>query len=332
MDAKKEFEFIALYLAQESNAGEQENLDKWRKENRENTEILRKAEKIWHLPDPQRHTWDKDEIWNNISERTSPRKKMWVIKREFSFIQLARIAAVLILCLSASYFVKTLYTIYGPEGDPEFIDVAVGRKAIYNITLEEGTKVTLDSGSSFSYPEKFAGDKREVYIRGEGYFEVALDDKKEFILHANGALVKVVGTSFGVSAWPENDIVNVFVVEGRVTLTSENEAFGKVLLLKSGQSGEINRNEKTLNVSAENAEKYLSWLDHSINFENITLRQICNKLERWYDIDINIYDPEIENMRLTVNTPDTSLTNVLDLIVFLTGKEYELSQQIVVIK
>ncbi|HBX18828.1 MAG TPA: iron dicitrate transport regulator FecR, partial [Porphyromonadaceae bacterium] len=90
------------------------------------------------------------------------------------------------------------------------------------IVLPDGTQVWLNSGSSLEFPSDFSGKTRDVYLSGEIYIEVAHDTQKLFRVHASGFDVKVYGTQFNVTAYP-NSQPSVVLVQGSVSLQSENK-------------------------------------------------------------------------------------------------------------
>jgi len=100
------------------------------------------------------------------------------------------------------------------------IIVEHGKQA--KITQADGTKITLDAGSVFQYPETFDGELREVYLQGEGFFEVAADVQKPFIAHAGNAEIEVLGTQFNIRAWEHNEEIRVVVAEGLVAFRHED--------------------------------------------------------------------------------------------------------------
>ncbi len=198
--------------------------------------------------------------------------------------------------------------------------IPYGKKSM--ITLSDGTKVWLNAGSQLIYPSAFLRKKREVVLIGEAYFDVAKNTAKPFVVRASDMRVKVLGTRFDVSAYPEDPIIETILEEGSVSL----EVMGKGLL---GQSEEIilKPNQK-ISLNKENGETwirevdvsmYTSWKDGMLKSEKEDLARLIKKVERYYNINIKIKDPLVGLYKISgkldlKNSPEQTL-NIIKLTV-----------------
>lgn len=155
-----------------------------------------------------------------------------------------------------------------------------GSKVI-NITLADGSKVWLNTGSSLTYPVAFVGKERKVSVSGEAYFEVAHDASKPFIVH-NGAMnVRVLGTHFNVNAFEDDDNnIKVTLLEGSVKIISGNNNG----MLKPGQQALINKEVKVL--SDVDLNKVMAWKNGYFQFDKASLQSVLKQISRWYDVDV----------------------------------------------
>lgn len=148
----------------------------------------------------------------------------------------------------------------------------------YKIKLDDGTVVWLNAASSLRFPFRFNDDKREVYLTGEAYFEVAKNNKIPFIVHTNFAAVHVHGTSFNVNAY-ENEGFTASLVEGSVSAVKN----GKNIRLSPGE--EVF--ERSGNLGVRNFDSdLLSWRSGTYYFHRRSLAEIAQVLVRWYDVKI----------------------------------------------
>jgi len=201
------------------------------------------------------------------------------------------------------------------------VHVAKGQQEI--LDLADGTRVVLDSGSSLQSPEEFLGEAREVYLSGEGYFEVAAADRRPFLIHANGARVRVLGTRFNVRAWQNSKKVEVVVSQGRVSLSSDQESAADTVVITEGQGSTLWEGQAPTLPETVDVEKFLGWLDREADFQDAPLFEILFLLERWYDIQFVLGDGAIAAERLTVHIDNRPLDEILELIAALTDQEVE---------
>ncbi len=181
------------------------------------------------------------------------------------------------------------------------------------IQLPDGTIVKLNIGSSIEYPEKFEEDLRKVRLSGEAYFDVAKTKNQPFVIQSSELMTEVLGTSFNVSAYPENDTIAVSVVSGLVKIS--NEA-GDVELLSPSDMGIFNKNSKTINKRIYDPE-VLSWYHGILIFKNEPLPKVFEKLERWYGVEFEFeegislegtYSGKYQNKSLELILEGISLT------------------------
>lgn len=163
---------------------------------------------------------------------------------------------------------ETYYTIETPRGGQ------------YKILLSDGTEVWLNAASSLSYPGAFNGPVREVTVTGEVFFQVAKNKAKPFIVKAGDIKNIVTGTSFNVSAYPDEAEIKTTLVTGGLHVTGHN---GNVVL-KPGQQAVVS--PKTIAVHQVDLSEYISWTNDEFSFENKNIESIMKSISRWYDVDI----------------------------------------------
>lgn len=164
----------------------------------------------------------------------------------------------------------------------EYHTIRVPRGGEYNLQLSDNTKVYLNAGSSLRYPVRFTGDKREVVLIGEGYFEVAKDSTKPFIVKAGNIDVRVLGTAFNVNAYPDEECISTTLVEGKVQVDYGTER----QFLQPGTRLVYDKSDGHAEISAVDVEVYTSWKDGYYYFKRETLENIMDVLGRWYDLRV----------------------------------------------
>lgn len=204
--------------------------------------------------------------------------------------------------------------------------VPYGKSA--QITLSEGTKVWLNAGSKLVYPAVFTADVREVYIDGEGIFEVTKDPQRSFVVKSSRFDVKVVGTVFNICAYPDDKFSYAVLKEGVIHIEHSTGTFltkdNKVL--SPGDMATLNPDENDITVVKVDPTSYFSWRDGYYIFKNERLDNILKKLSRYYNVEILL-----ENNQLTgelfsgsldlKNTPEEVLNVIMETTIFKYRKE-----------
>ncbi|MDR3341131.1 MAG: DUF4974 domain-containing protein [Candidatus Symbiothrix sp.] len=164
----------------------------------------------------------------------------------------------------------------------------------YTIVLSDGTRVYLNAMSTLRYPVNFLTDFRTVELTGEAYFEVKKSDKA-FIVLTKDSKIEVLGTSFNVSTYPEDEIVRTTLVEGRVKihLTGEN----KEIELNPSEQIAFDRNNKLFSVQKVDVASYIAWKEGLFYFKDWRLKDIMVYLSRWYDFDVEYANESIQLLR-----------------------------------
>lgn len=167
--------------------------------------------------------------------------------------------------------------------------LSIPRGGQYQVTLVDGTKVWLNAETSLSYSTNFSGKERIVELKGEAYFEVAKNEKKPFIVKANGVDVKVLGTHFNVNAY-ERDPVKTTLFEGSVRLTSKNSN----VILKPGQQAIASEDVSGIVVNEVKLSQAAAWKSGYFAFQDDNIIEIMKQIRRWYDIDVE-YRGDVTN-------------------------------------
>ena len=152
----------------------------------------------------------------------------------------------------------------------------------FQLVLADGTKVFLNSGSEMRYPERFGKVRREVFLKGEAWFEVAKDSAREFLVHAGAMDVKVLGTSFNVKAYDRLETVATTLVEGSVEVACAGRSFQIV----PGEQFVYDKNNQAMDVRRVDTESYVSWKDGYYKFRQTTLEEIMETLSIWYGLNV----------------------------------------------
>ena len=159
------------------------------------------------------------------------------------------------------------------------------------VCLKDKSKIWLNAGSRMVFPTVFSSNKREVYLVGEAFFDVAKNPKKPFFVNTSFLSVKVLGTKFNVSTYPDDDEVVTVLEEGRIQIIDTQAAIRSVKAeLLPNQLARLTKNDNHLEVTNTDYELYTLWKDGLLRFEQEPINQLINKIERYYNIQIILKD------------------------------------------
>lgn len=185
-------------------------------------------------------------------------------------------------------------TVEMPLTGDRYNTLVVPRGGEFALELSDGTRVWLNSESTLKYPVRFAGNRREVVMTGEGYFEVAKDAGRPFIVAVNGVNVRVLGTSFNISAY--NEKVVTTLVEGKVQLQKGIDS----VTLTPNQQGIWQAGKSGFEVKRVEARNYSLWREGIFCFEDTDLETILDAMARWYNVNIFYVNPALKVKKFSV--------------------------------
>lgn len=281
------------------------------------------------------------EIWKHSNRLALPsqidlpkslkttRQKAGINKMEIKWISLIRqIAAVLVLTVISSYFYNLLLKpgVNRMSEAVVFQEVRAAYGTQTRVELPDGTLVNLNSGSTLKFPTSFNNcATRLVYLSGEGNFKVTKNNEQPFVVDINKLQVKVLGTTFDVDAYPGNSSITIALVEGKILLQNTvNDKISDLMEMKPNQVAFFNQSEnKLLWKSERDLTKYTAWIDGKIVFSDDPVNTVIQKLENWYNVDIELSDKKLENYRFTGTFIDEPLEQVLSILNLTSQMQYE---------
>ncbi|MFL5747484.1 MAG: FecR family protein [Niastella sp.] len=178
----------------------------------------------------------------------------------------------------------------------------------YPLLLGDGSKITLNSESSISYPVAFTGDLREVRITGEVFFEVAHDASKPFIVSAGNMVLQDLGTSFNVNAYSDEDAVKATLVEGSILV---KKGIHKKII-KPGQQAQVLPDD--IKVTEVDVDKITAWKQGYFKFKEDKLSEAMKNIARWYNIDV-VFEGDAKNVEISGDiNRGSNLSEVLKIL------------------
>ncbi len=235
-------------------------------------------------------------------------------------------AAAIVLPICIAFFTYYLVDSSQTVGAPFIVKADKGDKA--TIELPDGTNVVLNSASQLSYLNNFGENGRRVQLNGEAYFKVAHDEKCAFIVQVGDLEVKVLGTSFNVSAYEDAKDVTVVLLEGKVGVYAQKTSH----IMKPGDKIEYNKATHKITATQVHPNDYIEWTKGNIYFEKESLENIMKTLSRIYDVEIRFDSNKLPNEYFTGTIPGGGIQNALNILMLTSPFYYEMDGSVIVLK
>lgn len=204
----------------------------------------------------------------------------------------------------------------------------------FEIQLSDGTKVTINAGSSLRYPVKFLkGQDRQVFLNGEAFFDVSADTEHPFIVNTEEINVRVLGTKFNISSYPEDKNINTVLVEGVVVAYKNTDDYlsKNAVELKPNHKASWHKQDKIMQVSQTDIEPYIAWMRGRLILHEVSFHDMLKKLERQYNVIFINNNQQLENRYFTAKFDVEDIHQVLQSLSVSGNFTYKFDQNKIII-
>jgi transmembrane sensor len=325
MDEKQLIKLIERYLAGQCSEEEKTEVEQWYEtfEQQQRLFLNGDAQKMEDSAERSLKAIQKKLPGNQVNhlkpnlEEPISKPKSYAIKR-FPFWAAA---ACVLLCLSAViglYFKQT----HAPE---KYTVLSAGVGKVKYWKLPDGSSIWLNAGSIMKLPTNFNNEKREVYLEGEAFFNVAKQVDKPFIIHAGNLRTQVLGTAFSVSAYPDATLNTVTVVNGKVQVSDTSQVLGN---LTADRKMEYSNSSGKHIIATTDAAKEMSWKAQQLVFTDLPMADIALRLQHWYGYQFYFKRQELKNVRFTASFKNTiNLQHLLTIMQGVSHVNYQLDHK-----
>jgi len=326
-DSFQEIEKLLIrYFSSELAESEKEKVDNWRNKSPENEKAFQEILYSWEAM-PLLHEMENFNPFvalNKVNSRIERiERKKWL-----SFLQRAVAVLIIPLMMYSVYITfKSVSISQTAENETIMQSFTAKQGQLSHFTLSDGTQVWLNSGSTIHFPNKFNGNKREIELEGEAYFDVVKNTKQPFLVETKDLNIEVLGTSFNVANYSDESTSEIVLVEGKVKLFSEhNNKIHNYGYLIPGRRAVYSKKEKKVLANKVDVDKYISWRDGILVFRDDSMSEVVKRLSRWFNVEITIKDPEIKNYIYTATFSDETLSQVLYFLKVSAPIEYRIEE------
>lgn len=188
--------------------------------------------------------------------------------------------------------------------------IATPRGGIYQLSLPDGSHITLNAGSSLTFPTVFSGPSREVVLTGEAFFEVAEDTLRPFRVKAGETVVEAIGTSFNILSYADEPQQTTTMVSGSVKLNAQGIAY----IIRPGEQAVVHYNTRGVQVRNAKVEEEIAWKNGKFRFFNRSAGSVINQAARWYNMDVE-WKGDFSGVLLSADTlREAPLSGLLEML------------------
>jgi len=294
-------------------------LQEWIEESSENLaqfsetiQILEASKAYFNQPVNQPQNWER--VKAHINETQVPVKRM-PLRHKW----LAVAALFLAFCTAGLMWYEQIFNSLLPV---EYTEVSNINGRHLKVKLPDSSTVYLSGGTKLKYVKNFKGNKRDVFLDGEAFFEV-VHQAKPFVVQSGDISTVVLGTSFNVRSYKADKKVTVTVQTGKVGVMAQVKGKNKLVkYLTPNEQIEINTQNGLYAFGRANATAISAWINNGFNFYNTPLKDIAASLEHHYGVQIDFTDPDLGSVKLTTKFSNVPLDEVMQTLSELSGLAY----------
>jgi len=298
------------------NAEDYEELMQYLEEATEHPALQSAIDRIWAelTPTEQLRPDESDALYQQITENARFVQQPIHIKRRW-----LSYAAVVLLLLATG---AGAYLWFAPSRTTALVykELTAPPGQRMQLKLADGSAVWLKAGSTLRYPASFTGNTRELYLRGEGYFDVTHRDNQPFLVHTGGVTTKVLGTAFNIQAYDQQ--LTVAVLNGKVSVAEGNTALGVIV---ANQILEYHPQSKQVALRDTITGNMVAWTKGELILDNVTMEEAAVTIGKWYNVAIVFADPELKTSRFSLSfLQGANIEEVMTMICQLNGFSYHI--------
>ncbi len=303
---------IGKYLTGKESTEELGELRAWIDKSSDNRKLFNSLKEEKTIADSieEFETYDKHYAWKRYMERLDALS----LQKILIWWRYAAVFFFLIACGGIlAYLNKETTPQLATNDSYTTISTNNGQKS--KVTLPDSSIVWINSGTTLSYNSNFSVSERSIKLKGQAFFHIARNEKMPLIVTCNDLNIRVLGTKFDVSAYPEDRNISVVLESGSVELLKSGDQ-SSLQMLKPGEKAEFDTQHQELSISKVKSYNYTSWKDGILIFKDEPMEKVLEKLERKYNIVIEVKNPKVKQLIFNATIVNESIEEIFDLMKF----------------
>lgn len=311
-DTKEKYlALLAKVLTKNASPDEEQSLDNWTKESSENHAFVKEVNKTWNLTEryAEQIPVNTEMAWAKFEKKISSTPiQISTSKKIIEIFKTWQAAAAVFLMVVSAWFVYSW-------NNSVLTEIATLEGEKRQINLPDGSLITLNENSSITYNANF--DKRIVQLKGEAFFDIAKQAGKTFEILTTTTKTTVLGTSFNIRAYSQENRIEVAVYTGKVAFESLAKASDKMLLTTNEKVVFDEKSNKMSKVATSDSNA-IAWKTQHLLFDNTSIEEVIKTLERYFEIEIESENSAVLNCHFTGRFNEPKLQEVFDAVAFST--------------
>lgn len=321
MEIKEIDHIITRYLDQTADAAEEQLLLDWLQGDESHQKYFMEIRDIWLLSNIPHKKDSTRQAFDSFKSKITKKQIFRISNNYYRWMQWTiSVAALFILCAGSYFLLHQTDRKEYVEIAKTYCKVLMPENCKGAVMLPDSSVVWLNSGSTLIYPENFESDKRNVRLVGEAYFEVRKNPSAPFQVEAGEMKITVLGTTFNVKSYLDDEIVETVLLTGSVNVKVREH---EVYKLRPNEKISLNTSNDWVSVSTVVGSDYNVWKEERLSFDNATLSDVLNKLEKWYGVEIICADSLKQNTRLSLTVRNEPVNEMLKMISLIVPIKYE---------
>jgi len=315
------------YFAGELSGEDRAIVDAWRAESPDNEREFSQLQKTWDSYPllQEMEQYNAFEALRKVNERIREKEtRQWAV----SFQRIAAILLFPLLAYSGFLIFKNNSLKELPKAEIVWQTLSTPPGVKSRFFLPDSSEVWLNSSSSVTYPVVFSGSTRMIKVTGEAFLDVRENEDQPFVVDLGKINVKVLGTQFDVVNFENEQQTDVILVSGSISLVQGTGREEKIMAsLRPGDMAVFGTQNNTLEIKSVKTEKYTAWTEGKLIFREDPMDEVVRKLNRWFNVNIEVADPGIYEYIYTATFRDESIDQILELLTISAPIRYQVIQR-----
>lgn len=301
---------ITAFLSGNATDGERRELEEWVKQSPDNNRYFQEMRNVWQAMNPAFNPSEINvfEAEKNILANIAATERNVVRVVLLYWQRIAAIIVIPLLVLCTYFYLNKNSSQYNAI---EYQEVKSPHGTFSEVCLPDGTHVWLNGGSSLRYPLVFRKGEREVFLHGEGYFEVEADKENPFVVETGRITLRATGTAFNIEAYNNDSITAVTMVKGKVDVAFGNSS---PVAMIPGERASFNNLTKQCLIAKTDPYKWYAWKDGLMIFRDDPLSYVFKRLGQTFNVNIDLRDTTLANAPYRATFEYESLDEILRLL------------------
>lgn len=301
---------ITAFLSGNATDGERRELEEWVKQSPDNNRYFQEIRNVWQAMNPAFNPSEINvfEAEKNILANIAATERNVVRVVLLYWQRIAAIIVIPLLLLCTYFYLNKNSSQYNAI---EYQEVKSPHGTFSEVCLPDGTHVWLNGGSSLRYPLVFRKGEREVFLKGEGYFEVEADKENPFVVETGRITLRATGTAFNIEAYNNDSITAVTMVKGKVDVAFGNSS---PVAMIPGERASFNNLTKQCLIAKTDPYKWYAWKDGLMIFRDDPLSYVFKRLGQTFNVNIDLRDTTLANAPYRATFEYESLDEILRLL------------------